>query len=186
VNFSAPEQITTVFDYGASCINFAEVTSAVSDSIKRKETISTAFREKVTVVAAKFITNLNSAYYGELQRSLHNSGDYPTTLPDALESWKLRATDENMRKSSMVHQSSTLKTRRRGTVRYSKKQRMKRQKHHSQENASTAERLSTRQPIADQRRSQRESRLLESRKQTSMWNLILKHKTKSISRCSPA
>jgi hypothetical protein len=37
------------------------------------------------VAAAKFITNLSRVHYGELQRLLHNSGDYPTTLPDALE-----------------------------------------------------------------------------------------------------
>jgi hypothetical protein len=37
------------------------------------------------MAAAKFITNLNRAHYGELQRVLHNNGDYPTTLPEALE-----------------------------------------------------------------------------------------------------
>ena len=38
-----------------------------------------------SLAAAKFISNLNRNLYGELQRVLHNSGDYPATLPDALE-----------------------------------------------------------------------------------------------------
>lgn len=40
---------------------------------------------QASVAAVKFISNLNRSQYGELQRVLHNSGEYPATLPEALE-----------------------------------------------------------------------------------------------------